>query len=107
MLVEAVRNAILQPRGINTYQDFVERHRRAMETAISQRTRWADLRLDGKLSCAKWTLGRTNSKGEPFMSITSTFQTFKLAAALCGADTLIRRRRLPAATPTQPGRPLN
>jgi HPr kinase/phosphorylase len=32
VLVEAaVRNAILQLRGINTYQDFVERHRRAME----------------------------------------------------------------------------
>ncbi|MDO9260172.1 MAG: HPr(Ser) kinase/phosphatase [Polaromonas sp.] len=32
VLVEAaVRNAILQLRGINTYQDFVERHRKAME----------------------------------------------------------------------------
>src|SRR6186713_2883292 len=32
VLVEAaVRNAILQLRGINTYQEFVERHRRAME----------------------------------------------------------------------------
>jgi HPr kinase/phosphorylase len=26
-----VRNAILQLRGINTYQDFVERHRKAMD----------------------------------------------------------------------------
>jgi HPr kinase/phosphorylase len=26
-----VRNAILQLRGINTYEEFVERHRRAME----------------------------------------------------------------------------
>jgi len=26
-----VRNAILELRGINTYQEFVERHRRAME----------------------------------------------------------------------------
>ena len=33
VLVEAaVRNAILQLRGINTYQDFVERHRQAMES---------------------------------------------------------------------------
>ena len=33
VLVEAaVRNAILQLRGINTYQEFVERHRRAMES---------------------------------------------------------------------------
>jgi HPr kinase/phosphorylase len=32
VLVEAaVRNAILQLRGINTYEEFVERHRRAME----------------------------------------------------------------------------
>jgi HPr kinase/phosphorylase len=32
VLVEAaVRNTILQLRGINTYQDFVERHRRAMD----------------------------------------------------------------------------
>ena len=32
VLVEAaVRNAILQLRGINTYQEFVDRHRRAME----------------------------------------------------------------------------
>ena len=32
VLVEAaVRNSILQLRGINTYDDFVERHRRAME----------------------------------------------------------------------------
>jgi HPr kinase/phosphorylase len=32
VLVEAaVRNAILQLRGIDTYQEFVERHRRAME----------------------------------------------------------------------------
>jgi HPr kinase/phosphorylase len=32
VLVEAaVRNAILQLRGVNTYQDFVERHRKAME----------------------------------------------------------------------------
>jgi HPr kinase/phosphorylase len=34
VLVEAaVRNTILQLRGINTYQDFVERHRRAMDGA--------------------------------------------------------------------------
>jgi HPr kinase/phosphorylase len=26
-----VRNAILQLRGINTYEEVVERHRRAME----------------------------------------------------------------------------
>jgi HPr kinase/phosphorylase len=26
-----VRNTILQLRGVDTYQDFVERHRRAME----------------------------------------------------------------------------
>jgi HPr kinase/phosphorylase len=26
-----VRNTILQLRGIDTYQEFVERHRRAME----------------------------------------------------------------------------
>jgi HPr kinase/phosphorylase len=33
VLVEAaVRNAILQLRGINTYEEFVERHRRAMES---------------------------------------------------------------------------
>ena len=32
VLVEAaVRSAILQLRGIDTYQEFVERHRRAME----------------------------------------------------------------------------
>ena len=32
VLVEAaVRNTILQLRGVDTYQDFVERHRRAME----------------------------------------------------------------------------
>jgi HPr kinase/phosphorylase len=32
VLVEAaVRNTILQLRGIDTYQEFVERHRRAME----------------------------------------------------------------------------
>ncbi|MBK5206944.1 MAG: HPr kinase/phosphorylase, partial [Polaromonas sp.] len=32
VLVEAaVRNAILQLRGIDTYQEFVERHRKAME----------------------------------------------------------------------------
>jgi HPr kinase/phosphorylase len=32
VLVEAaVRNTILQLRGINTYQDFVDRHRRAMD----------------------------------------------------------------------------
>jgi len=32
VLVEAaVRNAILQLRGINTYDQFVERHRKAME----------------------------------------------------------------------------
>jgi len=32
VLVEAaVRNTILQLRGINTYDEFVERHRRAME----------------------------------------------------------------------------
>jgi HPr kinase/phosphorylase len=31
VLVEAaVRNTILQLRGIDTYQDFVERHRKAM-----------------------------------------------------------------------------
>ncbi|MDO5087521.1 MAG: HPr kinase/phosphorylase, partial [Comamonadaceae bacterium] len=31
VLVEAaVRNAILQLRGVDTYQEFVERHRRAM-----------------------------------------------------------------------------
>jgi HPr kinase/phosphorylase len=31
VLVEAaVRNTILQLRGINTYDDFVERHRQAM-----------------------------------------------------------------------------
>ena len=34
VLVEAaVRNAILMMRGVNTYQDFVERHRRAMQEA--------------------------------------------------------------------------
>ena len=32
VLVEAaVRNSILQMRGIDTYQDFIERQRRAME----------------------------------------------------------------------------
>ncbi len=32
VLVEAaVRNSILQLRGIDTYQEFVERHRKAME----------------------------------------------------------------------------
>ena len=32
VLVEAaVRNTVLQLRGIDTYQEFVERHRRAME----------------------------------------------------------------------------
>lgn len=32
VLVEAaVRNTILQLRGIDTYQEFVERHRKAME----------------------------------------------------------------------------
>ena len=32
VLVEAaVRNTILQLRGIDTYQEFVDRHRRAME----------------------------------------------------------------------------
>jgi HPr kinase/phosphorylase len=35
VLVEAaVRNAILQLRGINTYQDFVERHRKAMDKGV-------------------------------------------------------------------------
>jgi HPr kinase/phosphorylase len=34
VLVEAaVRNAILMMRGINTYQDFVARHRLAMQQA--------------------------------------------------------------------------
>ena len=34
VLVEAaVRNTILQLRGIDTYQEFVERHRKAMESA--------------------------------------------------------------------------
>jgi HPr kinase/phosphorylase len=33
VLVEAaVRNTILQLRGIDTYQEFVERHRNAMDT---------------------------------------------------------------------------
>jgi HPr kinase/phosphorylase len=27
-----VRNTILQLRGVDTYQEFVERHRRAMES---------------------------------------------------------------------------
>ncbi|ARU03625.1 HPr kinase/phosphorylase [Comamonas serinivorans] len=37
VLVEAaVRNAILMMRGVNTYQDFVERHRRAMHEASQQ-----------------------------------------------------------------------
>ena len=37
VLVEAaVRNAILMMRGVNTYQDFVERHRRAMQEAAQQ-----------------------------------------------------------------------
>ena len=31
LLEAAVRNTILQLRGIDTYQEFVERHRRAME----------------------------------------------------------------------------
>ncbi|MGV3573366.1 MAG: HPr kinase/phosphorylase, partial [Ramlibacter sp.] len=32
VLVEAaVRNTILQLRGVDTYQEFVERHRKAME----------------------------------------------------------------------------
>ena len=31
LVEEAVRNTILQLRGIDTYQEFVERHRRAME----------------------------------------------------------------------------
>jgi HPr kinase/phosphorylase len=32
VLVEAaVRNTILQLRGIDTYQEFLERHRRAMD----------------------------------------------------------------------------
>jgi HPr kinase/phosphorylase len=32
VLVEAaVRNTILQLRGVDTFQEFVERHRRAME----------------------------------------------------------------------------
>ena len=32
VLVEAaVRNTILQLRGVDTYQDFVERHRKAMD----------------------------------------------------------------------------
>ena len=36
VLVEAaVRNAILQLRGIDTYQEFVQRHRRAMESGES------------------------------------------------------------------------
>ena len=36
VLVEAaVRNAILQLRGIDTYQEFVMRHRRAMESGES------------------------------------------------------------------------
>ena len=35
VLVEAaVRSAILQLRGVDTYQEFVERHRRAMELHI-------------------------------------------------------------------------
>jgi len=34
VLVEAaVRNTILQLRGIDTYQEFVERHRKAMSAA--------------------------------------------------------------------------
>ena len=34
VLVEAaVRNTILQLRGIDTYQEFVERHRKAMDSA--------------------------------------------------------------------------
>jgi HPr kinase/phosphorylase len=36
VLVEAaVRNTILQLRGIDTYQEFVERHRLAMEAPSS------------------------------------------------------------------------
>ncbi|MEG2817781.1 MAG: HPr kinase/phosphorylase, partial [Comamonas sp.] len=36
VLVEAaVRNTILQLRGIDTYQEFVNRHRRAMESGES------------------------------------------------------------------------
>ena len=36
VLVEAaVRNAILQLRGIDTYQEFVMRHRRVMESGES------------------------------------------------------------------------
>ena len=31
LLEAAVRNYILQLRGIDTYQEFVDRHRRAME----------------------------------------------------------------------------
>ncbi len=38
VLVEAaVRNHILQLRGIDTYQEFVERHRRAMEKSAQER----------------------------------------------------------------------
>ncbi len=38
VLVEAaVRNHILQLRGIDTYQEFVERHRRAMENSAQER----------------------------------------------------------------------
>jgi len=34
VLVEAaVRNTILQLRGIDTYQEFVERHRKAMDNS--------------------------------------------------------------------------
>jgi HPr kinase/phosphorylase len=40
VLVEAaVRNTILQLRGIDTYQDFVERHRKAMEREASHSMR--------------------------------------------------------------------
>ena len=43
VLVEAaVRNTILQLRGIDTYAEFIERHHRAMGKAGRQRTSLAD-----------------------------------------------------------------
>ena len=68
VLVEAaVRNTILQLRGIDTYQEFVDRHRRAMERdsgaefAFDAAPPWcvAGFGVAGAYLPAHWRTGRT------------------------------------------------
>jgi hypothetical protein len=50
VLVEAaVRNTVLQLRGIDTYQEFIERHQRAMDRATARQLSRAGRRPPGRL----------------------------------------------------------